>query len=186
MRTEMEEVIIVENVCRSVVARVHFSCDTGVSQAHNGGCFRKNIINPKQNRIALRITTSDYCLCVPFNVSLDSGSKNEEATVKRRLLLSLLLGLVLVSSAACTGKQTTTQQLVKVTRGDIAVTVSGSGNLEVANDATPTFRISGRITKLYVKESDHVAKGSVLAQLDDAQLQLALTQARYGLAQAEL
>src|ERR1035437_5466184 len=108
-----------------------------------GVVSEKNIINSKQKRIALRITTSDYCHCVPFNVSLDSGSRNEEATVKRRLLLSLLLGLVLVSSAACTGKQTTTQQLVKVTRGDIAVTVSGSGNLEVANDATPTFRIGG-------------------------------------------
>src|SRR3989304_8361609 len=98
----------------------------------------------------------------------------------------MLLSLVLVGAAACTGTPSTTQQLVKVSKGDLTVTVSGSGKLEVATEAKVYFAIGGRIAKLYVKEGDRIARGTVIAQLDDSQLQLALVQARYGLAQAKL
>ena len=51
----------------------------------------------------------------------------------------LLLCLALVSSIACSpfggDKEEASQQLVEVARGDLVISASGSGNIEVSNEA---------------------------------------------------
>ena len=53
-------------------------------------------------------------------------------------------------------------------KGVVQTVVSGSGNLEPANQLDVDFGTSGQITKIYAKEGDHVSKGELLARIDDA------------------
>lgn len=107
-----------------------------------------------------------------------------------RIVTVLLLCLVLVGSIACnplgSNKPEVTQQLVEVVRGDLTVTVSGSGNLGVSNEIKLAFGVGGRVDKIYVEEGDEVSQGDVLAKLDTDALELALAQARVAYTQAQV
>ena len=98
----------------------------------------------------------------------------------------LLLCLALAGSTACNPfggeEEEASRQLVEVVRGDLAISVSGSGNIEVSDEGKLAFGVGGRIDKIYVEESDKVTGGDVLARLDTDDLELALTQARVALA----
>jgi multidrug efflux pump subunit AcrA (membrane-fusion protein) len=48
------------------------------------------------------------------------------------------------------------------------VDVSGTGNLEPANQTDVDFATSGEITHIYVKEGQHVSKDDILAKVDPA------------------
>ena len=114
----------------------------------------------------------------------------------------LLLCVVLAGATACNpfssdNKAEASWQLVKVVRGDLTVTVSGAGNIAVANEENLTFESSsGRVDKIYVKDGDKVTKDDVLAELapldtDDLELtllkaEISLTQAEVSLAQAQI
>ena len=108
---------------------------------------------------------------------------------KWRIVATLLMGLLLASATACNpfggDKEEVSQRLVEVVRSDLAVTVSGSGNIEITKEANVTFRVGGRIEKLFVEDGDKVAKGDVLARLDTTDLELALAQSRVTLTQAK-
>jgi len=80
------------------------------------------------------------------------------------------------------GEEEVSQQLVEVVRGDLTISVSGSGNIEVSDEGKLAFGVGGRIDKIYVEEGDSVTGGDVLARLDTDDLELALTQARVALA----
>ena len=71
-----------------------------------------------------------------------------------RIVAVLLLYVVLASSTACNpfggDKEEASQQLVEVVRGDLTVSVSGSGNIEVSNEVNLAFGVGGRIDKIYV------------------------------------
>jgi len=73
-------------------------------------------------------------------------------------------------------------------RGDLTVSVSGSGFIEVANEVKLSFDGGGEVDKLYVEEGDEVIEGESLAllvPLDTDALELAVTQAEVALATAE-
>src|SRR4051812_20773409 len=55
---------------------------------------------------------------------------------------------------------------VAVTRGVIQTTVSGAGNLAPANQLELNFGTGGDVTKIDVKEGEHVSKGQLLARID--------------------
>jgi len=97
----------------------------------------------------------------------------------------LLLCLALAGSIACNpfgdAEKEASQQLVEVVRGDLVISVSGSGNIEVSNEVNLAFEVGGRIDKIYVEKGDNVTEGDVLAKLDTGALELALTQAQVAL-----
>ncbi|MFC1941081.1 efflux RND transporter periplasmic adaptor subunit [Chloroflexota bacterium] len=107
-----------------------------------------------------------------------------------RILTVLLLSLILVGSVACNplggGEEEVTDGLVEVVRGDLMITVGGSGNVEVANEIKLTFGVAGRIDKIYIDEGDEVKEGEVLATLETDALELALTQAQVAKTQAQV
>jgi len=107
-----------------------------------------------------------------------------------RIIGVLLLCLALAGSVACNpfggDKEEVSQQLVEVVRGDLTVSVSGSGNIEISKEVNLAFDVGGRIDKIYVEEGDYVTEGDVLAKLDTDALELALTQAQVALTQAQL
>ncbi len=97
----------------------------------------------------------------------------------------LVLSLALLSATSCGGTQEeTTQQLIDVVRGDLIVSVSGSGNIVASDEANLVFGTSGKITRIYVDEGDKVSEGEVLAKLDTGPLKLAFAQAQAALDQA--
>ena len=55
------------------------------------------------------------------------------------------------------------------------------GKVKAAEDASLSFRVSGTIRRIYVKEGARVRKGQLLADLDptDYQIQLDATEAEY-------
>jgi RND family efflux transporter MFP subunit len=103
-----------------------------------------------------------------------------------RIVAILLLCLVLAGSGACGGEQQEAErQLIEVVRGDLMVSISGSGNIGVSREASLAFGSGGRVDKIYVEDGDEVSKGDVLAKLDTGDLELALAQAKVALEQAE-
>lgn len=98
----------------------------------------------------------------------------------------LLLSATLAGAMSCqSGQQETTQQLAQVVRGDLIVSVSGSGNIAISENANLAFGTSGKIERIYVEEGDEVTKGEVLARLNTGPLELVVAQAQAALDQAE-
>ena len=61
------------------------------------------------------------------------------------------------------------------------------GKVKAANDANMSFKVAGRIKKVYVDEGSTVRKGQLLAELDDTdyRIQLDATEAEYAQVKAE-
>jgi len=107
----------------------------------------------------------------------------------KRLVIALgvIMTVVLVGLTACQGNKTATQQQsATVTRGDLTVSINGSGFIETSNEAKLSFGTGGKIKEITVDEGDEAKKGQVLARLDTSPLELALTQSQVALAQAQL
>ena len=56
---------------------------------------------------------------------------------------AILLLLLSVSVAGCSGTASATQQQATVTRGDFALTVSGDGKVQTSKEARLTFGSAG-------------------------------------------
>ena len=111
-----------------------------------------------------------------------------------QIVVVLLLCLALAGAAACVpfrgggGEEESATQLVDVVRGDLIISVSGSGSIGVANEAKLAFDGGGKVDKIYVDEGDEVSQGEVLAELvplDTEALELALLKAEIALHRAE-
>ena len=118
-----------------------------------------------------------------------------------KIVAIVILCLTLAGTVACRpvsgggDEEEFTGQLVEVIRGDLTVSVSGSGSIEVSDEVKLAFDGGGEVSRIYVEEGDVVSKGQVLAVLvpqDREALELAVThaevallQARYNLDQAE-
>ncbi len=107
-----------------------------------------------------------------------------------KLAAVLLFCFLLVFVLACNpfeagGEEEITQRLVTVERGDLVVSVSGSGTFKAADEAKLYFSTGGKVEKVYVEEGDEVFKGDMLAKLDTSALELALLQARAARDEAE-
>jgi len=81
-------------------------------------------------------------------------------------------------------KPVTTYTTAEATKGKLAQTVSVTGDLVAQDEITLNFEIGGRVSKVFVKESDKVAAGDKVATLTDATLQKQVDQAKAGLDQA--
>jgi HlyD family secretion protein len=68
-----------------------------------------------------------------------------------------------------------------ITRGDLTVTISATGNLAPTNQVNVGSQVSGLIHDVYVRNNDRVTKGQPLAQLDLPLLKAAVAQAQAAL-----
>jgi HlyD family secretion protein len=93
------------------------------------------------------------------------------------LLLVVIIGSIFL--AMQTRRPTTMYQFQQVTRGDFALPVSMAGPLQ-GGTYNIVFPTTGRIVEIDVKLGQMVNKGQVLARLDKALLQDAVTQAQTG------
>jgi HlyD family secretion protein len=72
-----------------------------------------------------------------------------------------------------------------VTRGDLTVTVSATGNLQPINQVDVGSEMSGTVDSVLVDDNARIRKGQVLATLDTAKLRDQITRSRAALASAE-
>jgi len=115
--------------------------------------------------------------------------------VKRsKIIVTLLLCLALAGAAACIPggssgeEEESNRQLVEVVRGNLTISVSGSGFIGTSDEVVLTFDNGGRIGGIYVESGDEVNRGQCLAILypfDEEALTLAVTRAEAILLQAE-
>jgi HlyD family secretion protein len=73
----------------------------------------------------------------------------------------------------------------EVTRGDLTVTVTATGNLEPRNQVDIGSELSGTIRAVNVDVNDEVKAGQVLTRLDTSRLEAQVLQARSSLASAQ-
>jgi HlyD family secretion protein len=105
----------------------------------------------------------------------------------RKFFLPVLMLLVILGLAACGSQNNgTVQELVPVARGDLTVTVNGSGNLETVKNRRLSFSSAGQVSEIYVKEGQTVAKDDRLVSLDTKTLELGVSQAEVAYDQAKL
>ena len=95
------------------------------------------------------------------------------AAVAVGVLLLILLGLRLFG-----GRPQTQYVSGAVTRGDLSVTVSATGNLAPTNQIDVGSEISGIVERVLVEANDRVAKGQALAIIDTSRLDDAVAQSR--------
>ncbi len=99
------------------------------------------------------------------------------------LIALAALGYALLSPD---GKAQTPQyRTEEVTRGNLVVTVSATGNLQPTNQVDVGSEISGTIEAVLVDDNDRVRKGQVLARLDTSRLEDQVAKSRASLAAAE-
>ena len=83
--------------------------------------------------------------------------------------VALLLGIIVGFAVHQSGKNVVTVQSGKVQRQELASVVSASGEIRPKTYVNIGANAFGKITRLYVKEGDHVKKGQLLAQLENVQ-----------------
>jgi RND family efflux transporter MFP subunit len=71
-------------------------------------------------------------------------------------------------------------QTATVRRGDLVLYASGTGTL-LANEVELGFGSGGIVTEVYIQVGDQVEAGDLLAQIDDTEAQIKVTQARRSL-----
>lgn len=101
------------------------------------------------------------------------------------IALGALVLIVLFVVFGRNGRETTRYVTQEVTRGDLRVTVTATGNLEPRNQVDIGSELSGTIREVYVDVNDEVTAGQVLAVLDTTRLRAQVLQAESSLASAE-
>jgi HlyD family secretion protein len=81
------------------------------------------------------------------------------------VVLALIIGFTVRQSS----KNVATVQTGKAQRQDLSTIVSASGEIKPKTYVNIGANAFGKITRLYVKEGDHVKKGQMLAQLENVQ-----------------
>lgn len=82
------------------------------------------------------------------------------------VLGGLFLGKILKTNSS--SKSTAVQQTAKVVRGNIGISISGSGSITSSNRMDVSPAVNGTITKVFFKEGDKVKAGDVMFQIDDS------------------
>lgn len=86
------------------------------------------------------------------------------------LILALVGGGYLWQRRRAAAHQGPTYATTPLTRGDIHLTITATGNLEPTNEVTVGSELSGTVQEVYVDINDRVKKGQPLAKLDTTKL----------------
>ena len=81
----------------------------------------------------------------------------------------VLLAIIVAFTVHQSSKNVVTVQTGKAQRQDLATVISASGEIKPKNYVNLGANAFGKITRLYVKEGDHVKRGQLVAQLENVQ-----------------
>lgn len=121
-----------------------------------------------------------------FDATQKTGRVSKIVRLAGALVVLILLAAIGVAAVRSRGDSAAPQYTTEpVTRGDLSVFVSATGNLQPTNKVDVGSELSGLIDKVFVDENDRVRKGQVLAQLDTSKLKDQITKSRAALSSAE-
>jgi multidrug efflux pump subunit AcrA (membrane-fusion protein) len=106
----------------------------------------------------------------------------------------LMVGIIAIPVVSCAAKSSSAEnQVATVKRGNLTVSITGSGNLALSRTADLAFEMAGTVQDITVEAGDSVTEGEVLASLDTtewedklAALQTQLTKTQRALPQAKI
>ncbi|MDE2300970.1 MAG: efflux RND transporter periplasmic adaptor subunit [Sphingomonadales bacterium] len=124
------------------------------------------------------------------DTTLDEFLGAQPAHPRRRWLLwggiaLAVIVLLLGAHALLSGKPATQYATAPVGKGDLAVTVSATGNLTPTKQVNVGSEESGIVVAVYVHNNDHVKNGQKLAQIDPTLFRDAVMQSQAQLLSAE-
>ena len=103
------------------------------------------------------------------------------------LVIAAILGAMIyypVTSLITTNATATeTLQTAVARRGDLIISSSGTGTLTAKDQVSLAFKTSAQVTAINFNVGDRVNAGDVIAQVDDTDVQIKLTQAKRALAE---
>ena len=104
------------------------------------------------------------------------------------LTLGIVIAVILLASFVSMRDEVVLVRAAKVERGDMRTVISTNGKVEPVQNFEAHAPVNTTVRKVFVKEGDHVKKGQVLLQLDDADArsQAARAQAQIKTAQADV
>jgi HlyD family secretion protein len=95
------------------------------------------------------------------------------------------VGGVAAMAASKRGNKATEVRVEKVEKRDLVASVTASGQVRAQTKVDVAADITGKITKLLVKEGDNVTKGQLLLQIDPQEFEAAVQRAEAQLANAK-
>ncbi len=98
--------------------------------------------------------------------------------MKKWLIPIIAICLVSAVFTGCASSESNAQETAEVTRGDLVVSVSVSGNLEMPHKTDLSFGTTGMVVEVLVDEGDKVVKGQLLAKLEASSLELSVEMAQ--------
>ena len=112
---------------------------------------------------------------------------------KNKLLQSVSTFIFLIMLAGCNQKQATEDEILRPVRSIVVTNPETGwvkefpGVIDAVQKADLSFRVSGKLQKILIKEGDHVVEGQQIAQLDQADYKVMLKdrQATYDVAKAD-
>ena len=113
---------------------------------------------------------------------LGAARPSRRRRIVKWTIIGVLVLLLLLALAQCfKPKKPVSYATAPVTRGDLKVTISATGNLAPTKQINVGSEESGLVDKVYVQNNDHVRAGQPLAQLDLSRLRDALVQSQASL-----
>src|SRR5215470_11150642 len=106
---------------------------------------------------------------------------------KQKTLIAVLIlaGVAVFAAFELKGKGPVQYYTAKVEEGEIKQVVEATGTINAVITVQVGSQVSGAISKLHVDFNSHVKKGQVIAQIDPALFQGAMSQAKADLANAK-
>lgn len=101
------------------------------------------------------------------------------------VVIGALAGLYYVKSKAPTNGEIV-QQTAIARRGNLKVTISGSGTLVSSSTLTALSNVEGTISKIYYKDGDKAKSGSLVMEIDSSEARLNVKKLENSIAQAKL
>lgn len=121
--------------------------------------------------------------------TLEQESRSQGKTKKKLFvalgLLILLFGAVILYSMKESPSQGPAFESVAVNMGDLAITVTATGNLEATNQVDVGSELSGIVTKVLADYNDSVVQGQPLAYLDNTKYEAAVQKSKAEVASAK-
>ncbi len=111
-------------------------------------------------------------------------SRRTRVVVAIVVVLAVVVSLTVVANQRQAGRGTEVR-LEAISARDLTAIVTASGKIEAKTKVDISADITGRITRLYVREGDLVEAGQLLVQIDPAQYQSAVSRAEAFLATSE-
>ena len=103
--------------------------------------------------------------------------------MKNKLTTAIIILIVLstIGFAGCRSSQpeASNKQIAEVKRGDLLVTISADGNLDMPREVHLKYGTPGTVKQIFVVEGQEVKEGTLMAKLDDTTQKLAIASAQY-------